>query len=213
MKYKNLKKKYLTLDLQLFAEAGEDDNTDSEDTGGDDQDDEESDEDGDDEASEKKYTEKEMEAAVQKRLEREKRKLKRAQKQRESSGNNSGNNASGKDGENDKETRELREKAAKAEDLELKWTCLEHDVDKSYVEDVLALAKTRMARDEELDIEDAIDEVLKKYPNFKVPSKRDDDDDGETKGRSWGQRQSGQRKKPSGVEAAFLKKNPGLKID
>lgn len=209
MKYKNLKKKYLSLDLQLFAEAGEDDNIDSEDTGGDDQDDEESDEDGNDESDEKKYTEKEMEAAVQKRLEREKRKLKRAQKQRESSGNN----ASGKDGENDKETRELREKAAKADDLELKWTCLEHDVDKSYVEDVLALAKTRMARDEKLDIEDAIDEVLKKYPNFKVSSKRDDDDEGETKGRSWGQRQSGQRKKPSGVEAAFLKKNPGLKID
>lgn len=209
MKYKNLKKKYLSLDLQLFAEAGEDDNIDSEDTGGDDQDDEESDEDGNDESAEKKYTEKEMEAAVQKRLEREKRKLKRAQKQRESSGNN----ASGKDGENDKETRELREKAAKADDLELKWTCLEHDVDKSYVEDVLALAKTRMARDEKLDIEDAIDEVLKKYPNFKVSSKRDDDDEGETKGRSWGQRQSGQRKKPSGVEAAFLKKNPGLKID
>lgn len=209
MKYKNLKKKYLSLDLQLFAEAGEDDNIDSEDTGGDDQDDEESDEDGNDESDEKKYTEKEMEAAVQKRLEKEKRKLKRAQKQRESSGNN----ASGKDGENDKETRELREKAAKADDLELKWTCLEHDVDKSYVEDVLALAKTRMARDEKLDIEDAIDEVLKKYPNFKVSSKRDDDDEGETKGRSWGQRQSGQRKKPSGVEAAFLKKNPGLKID
>ena len=98
--------------------------------------------------------------------------------------------------------------------MELKWTCLEHDVDKSCVDDVLALARVHMAKDEDMDIEDAIDEVLKKYPQFKESSKKDDDnDDDETKKKSWGQRQSGGRKKTSGVEAAFLKRNPGLKID
>lgn len=46
----------------------------------------------------------------------------------------------------------------------MKWTCLEHDVDKACVDDVLALARVHMAKDEDMDIEDAIDEVLKKYP-------------------------------------------------
>ena len=99
--------------------------------------------------------------------------------------------------------------------MEMKWTCLEHDVDRSCVDDVLALARVHMAKDEDMDIEDAIDEVLKKYPQFKESSKEKDEeeDEGETKNRSWGQRQNGRRKKTSGVEAAFLKRNPGLKID
>ena len=108
-----------------------------------------------------------------------------------------------------------RDKAAKADEMEMKWTCLEHDVDKSCVDDVLALARVHMAKDEDMDIEDAIDEVLKKYPQFKESSKEKDEeeDEEETKNRSWGQRQNGRRKKTSGVEAAFLKRNPGLKID
>ncbi|MFR5585423.1 MAG: hypothetical protein ACLTLQ_17885 [[Clostridium] scindens] len=99
--------------------------------------------------------------------------------------------------------------------MELKWTCLDHDVDKACVDDVLALAKVHMAKDKESDIEDAIDAVLKKYPQFKASFKdRDDDDDAEgARGKAWGQRQSGRKNKTSGVEAEFLKKNPGLKID
>lgn len=218
MKYMNMRKRFLPLDLQLFAEGG-DGGSDGDDAGGDDQDDDDSDEGGDDDdSSEKKYTEEEMEAAVKKRIARERRKWKREQNRQQSSsgGKDSGNDDSGKSGsEDDKQTQELKDKAARADDLELKWTCLEHDVDKSYVDDVLALAKTRMAKDKDLDIEDAIDEVLKKYPHFKESSKDidDDDDDSGTKGKSWGQRQNGQRKKTSGVEAAFLRKNPGLKID
>lgn len=212
MKYMNMKKRLLPLNLQLFAEG--EGGSDGDDAGGDDQDDDESDEDGDDEDAEKKYTEKEMEDAVQKRLEREKRKWRRAQKQTKSGGKNSGNNASGKedDGEEDEETRELRDKAAKAEDLELKWTCLEHDVDKSCVDDVLALARVHMAKNEDMDIEDAIDEVLKKYPQFKESSKSNDEEEDETRGKSWGQRQSGRApKKMSGVEKRFYELNPDLK--
>lgn len=220
MKYMNMKERFSPLNLQLFAEGEDgDEGSDGDDTGGDDQnDDDDSDEGGDDgNSSEKKYTEEEMEAAVKKRLARERRKWKREHNKQQdaSGGKDSGNDNSEKDGsKDDKHSQELRDKAARVDELELKWTCLEHDVDKAYVDDVLALAKTRVAKDKDLDIEDAIDEVLKKYPHFKESSKRDDnDDDSEPRGRSWGQRQSGQRKKKSGVEAAFLKKNPGLKID
>ena len=212
MKYMNMKKRFLPLNLQLFAEG--EGGSDGDDAGGDDQDDGESDEGGDDGSDEKKYTEKEMEDAVQKRLEREKRKWRRAQNQNKSGGKNSENNASGKedDGEEDEETRELRDKAARAEDLELKWTCLEHDVDKSCVDDVLALAKVHMAKNEGMDIEDAIDEVLKKYPQFKQSSKVDNDDDDETRGKTWGQRQNGRApKKLTGVEKRFYELNPDLK--
>ena len=212
MKYMNMKKRFLPLNLQLFAEG--EGGSDGDDAGGDDQDDGESDEGGDDGSDEKKYTEKEMEDAVQKRLEREKRKWRRAQNQNKSGGKNSENNASGKedDGEEDEETRELRDKAARAEDLELKWTCLEHDVDKSCVDDVLALAKVHMAKNEGMDIEDAIDAVLKKYPQFKQSSKVDNDDDDETRGKSWGQRQNGRApKKLTGVEKRFYELNPDLK--
>ena len=213
MKYMNMKKRLLPLNLQLFAEG--EGSSDGDDAGGDDQDDDESDEDGDDEDAEKKYTEKEMEDAVQKRLEREKRKWRRAQKQTKSGGKNFGNDATGKedDGEEDEKTRELRDKAAKADELELKWTCLEHDVDKSCVDDVLALAKVHMAKDEDMDIEDAIDAVLKKYPQFKESSKsKDEEEDDETKGKSWGQRQNGKPpKKMSGVEKRFYELNPDLK--
>ena len=152
--------------------------------------------------------------SVKKRLARERRKWQREQQKVGSKKKPDGKGKAGDDDkEDDEEKQELRSKAAKAEEMELKWTCLEHDVDKSCVDDVLALARVHMAKDEDMDIEDAIDEVLKKYPQFKESSEKDDDNDDETKKKSWGQRQSSGRKKTSGVEAAFLKRNPGLKID
>lgn len=57
--------------------------------------------------------------------------------------------------------------------MEMKWTCLEHDVDKACVDDVLALARVHMAKDEDMDIEDAIDEVLKNTRSLKnLPKKK-----------------------------------------
>ena len=75
--------------------------------------------------------------------------------------------------------------------MELKWTCLEHDVDKSCVDDVLALARVHMTKDKDMDIEDAIDKVLKKYPQFKISSGKDEDEEepGENARRA-GQRKS-----------------------
>lgn len=215
MKFRTLVEKGYRMDLQVFAD--DPDGTDNDDDSGEeDTDDEADDDNGGDDQNEKKYTQKDIDEAVQKRLAREKRKWKREQQKKAGEPDSKGKaGGDGKKDEEDEETKALRDKAAKADDLELKWTCLEHDVDKSCVDDVLALAKVHMAKDEDMDIEDAIDEVLKKYPQFKESSKEKDEeeDEGETKNRSWGERQNGRRKKTSGVEAAFLKRNPGLKID
>lgn len=205
MKYRNTEKKYGLLELQLFAEEGAEGGSDGDDSGeGDDQDDDESDKDGDDE---KKFSQKDMDDAVKKRLAREKRRWQREQQKTKQDGDDDPE----KDGKEDKETKALREKAAKADDLELKWTCLEHDVDKACVDDVIALAKVHMARDGKMDIEDAIDAVLKKYPQFKEGAKTEGN--AEKQKGAWGERQKGGTGKLSGVEEAFLRKNPGLKID
>nr|DAN91067.1 MAG TPA: Major capsid protein [Caudoviricetes sp.] len=218
MKNMNMKERYWTMNLQVFAGDGGDD--DPGDGGGDDDepgdDDDDSDDDDEPEENEKKFSQKDVDDAVKKRLAREKRKWQRDH-QKKAGKKPNGKVKTGEDSnkDDDVETQELRDKAAKADEMEMKWTCLEHDVDKSCVDDVLALARVHMAKDEDMDIEDAIDEVLKKYPQFKESSKEKDEeeDEGETKNRSWGQRQNGRRKKTSGVEAAFLKRNPGLKID
>lgn len=216
MKNMNMKERYWTINLQLFAGDGGDD--DLGDEGGEDDDDDPGDDDDDSdddepEENEKKFSQKDVDDAVKKRLAREKRKWQREQQKKagkKPNGKVKTGEDSNKDG--DAETQELRDKAAKADEMEMKWTCLEHDVDKSCVDDVLALARAHMAKDEDMDIEDAIDEVLKKYPQFKESSKTDaEDDEEETKSKSWGQRQNGRRQKTSGVEAAFYARNPGLK--
>ena len=219
MKNMNMKKRYWIMNLQVFAGDGEgddpgDESGDDDDDPGDDDDDSDDD---DQEENEKKFSQKDVDDAVKKRLAREKRKWQKDQ-QKKAGKKPNGKVKTGESSEkedDDTETQELRDKAAKADEMEMKWTCLEHDVDKSCVDDVLALARVHMAKDEDMDIEDAIDEVLKKYPQFKESSKEKDEeeDEGGTKNRSWGQRQNGRRKKTSGVEAAFLKRNPGLKID
>lgn len=218
MKNMNMKKRYWIMNLQVFAGYGEgddpgDESGDDDDDPGDDGDDSDDD---DKEENEKKFSQKDVDDAVKKRLAREKRKWQRDQ-QKKAGKKPNGKVKTGEDSskDDDAETQELRDKAAKADEMEMKWTCLEHDVDKSCVDDVLALARVHMAKDEDMDIEDAIDEVLKKYPQFKESSKEKDEeeDEEETKNGSWGQRQNGRRKKTSGVEAAFLKRNPGLKID
>ena len=209
MKNMNMKKRYWNIDLQVFAEGEE-----TEVEGSEEEDDQEGDEEEEDDPDEeKKFSQKDVNDAVKKRLAREKRKWQREQ-QKKNAGKSKPDDKGkvGDDGEEDIETKELRDKAAKAEDLELKWTCLEHDVDKSCVDDVLALAKVHMSKKDDMDIEDAIDEVLKKYPQFKESSKSNDEEEDETRGKSWGQRQSGRApKKMSGVEKRFYELNPDLK--
>ena len=67
-----------------------------------------------------------------------------------------------------------------------------------------------MEADEELDLEDAIEKVVKKYPQFKKDTAQQGDEDG-AKGKSWGQRQNRAPGKMSGVEQRFYELNPDLK--
>lgn len=202
MKYMNMKKKYQSLDLQLFAEDGGDDGADGEDSGeGDDQNDDESGEDGE---GEKKFSQKDVDDAIKKRIARERRKWQREQQKATDS-----KEEPEEDGKEDKEKQEAISKASK---LEVKVACYEADVAKDAVDDVAALARSYMAADEDLDLEDAIEKVVKKYPQFKKGA-QDPYEEEEEPRKAWGERQRGKTKKSSGVEDAFLKKNPGLKID
>ena len=204
MKYMNMGKKFGVINLQLFA--GEDDGDDPGD--GDDQDGDDPDEGGDDDGREKRFSQKDVDEAVQKRLAREKRKWQRQQRKKSGEDTDPGDDG----GSEDAKARKAAEDKASA--MEVKIACYEADVAKDAVDDVAALAKAYMAADDSLDLEDAIEKVIKKYPQFKKGAADPyDEDDMDTKKKSWGERQKGRGKKTSGVEDAFLKRNPGLKID
>ncbi len=208
MKYKTMKEKLYAFDLQLFAEGGE--GSDGDDSGdGDGTGDDGADDDAEDDADEPKYTEADMEAAVKKRLARERRKWQRQQAKNRSNSDPDGGDDAGDGNGTTHKTDADKEKVA---GLEIKLACYEQGVAKDSVDDVAALAKAYMAADEELDLEDAIEKVVKKYPQFRKGA-AEPDDSTDAQGKSWGQRQKGKSKNLSGVEAALLKKNPGLKID
>lgn len=208
MKYMTMKDKKYAFDLQMFAD-GEGTNGDDAGDDGDDQDDDDSDEDGEGGADEKKYSEKDMEEAVKKRLARERRKWQRKQDAPPKTDDKPGDTGKGAESEDEKARKAAEGKASA---LEVKVACFEADVSKDAVDDVAALAHAYMAADEDLDLEDAIAKVVKKYPQFKKGTDPDEGED-ETSGKAWGQRQKGKgSKKTDGVEAAFMKRNPGLKL-
>ncbi len=203
-KFMNMKSMYFSkLNLQLFAE----DNGAGEDGDGDDQDedpnDDDADEDGEDEP---KYTQADMDKAVARTIAKERSKAERAatrKKQKEKEGSDSEN-------ENE-EVRARKDAEARANNLEVRCACFEAGVAKDSVKDVTALAKAYMEEDDKLDLEDAIEEVLKKYPQFKKGTADPYEEEEETRGKKWGQRQSGRTSKMSGVEKRFYELNPDLK--
>ena len=210
MKYMNMKKRFWTMNLQLFAGDGDDggDGSDGED---DNTDTDPEDDDPEDDQDEKKFTQKDVDDAVKKRLAREKRKWQREQQKKSSGSGTDGREKAGNDGE-EKDNEKLKEAESRALKAETRAACFEAGVDKDAIDDVTALAHSYMAADEDLDLEDAIEKVVKKYPHFKKGAGSDVDAE-DTNGKAWGERQKGTRRKRSGVEEAFLKKNPGLKID
>lgn len=209
MKYMNMKKRFWAMNLQLFAGDGDDGGDGS--NGDDDDPDADTDnDDSEDDQDEKKFTQKDVDDAVKKRLAREKRKWQREQQKKASGSGTDGREGAGDDGE-EKDNEKLKAAESRAIKAETRAACFEAGVDKDAIDDVTALAHAYMEADEDLDLEDAIEKVVKKYPHFKKGADSSDDAD-DTKGRSWGERQRGARKKRSGVEEAFLKKNPGLKI-
>lgn len=209
MKKMNMKKRFWNMELQLFAGDDGGAGSDPEDDN-DPEDDPDDDDDPEDNPDEKKFTQKDLDDAVKKRLGREKRKWQREQQKKGKGKSTNGEEKAGNDGEeDDSKVKAAEERALKAE---TRAACFEAGVDKDAIDDVTALAHSYMAADEDLDLEDAIEKVVKKYPHFKKSAGGSDDDDVGTKGKSWGERQRGSGKKLTGVEAAFLKKNPGLKI-
>jgi hypothetical protein len=200
-------KPLLRYNLQYFAEKGADgDGADGTGDNGDDNQDEDQDNQDTDskekseKQKEKTFTQKELDDAIEKRLKREREK----NKKKDSDGAEKTPEDKAKDTDN------------KVSALEAKLLCFEHDVAKDSVSDVVALAKAYV--DEDTDFEEAIEKVIKKYPQFvKGADKKksnsddqDDEDDQDNKG-SWGQRQTGKNKKLDPVEEAFYKKNPELK--
>ena len=206
MKYRNALLKY---NLQYFAtndngNAGQNEADNSGNDGDDDQD-EGQDDNGTDDKSKKsdkkgKYlTQDEINQIIEERLKRERKKF---QKQQTKDDNKGSDDTPGDDN------------AKKLSELEMKVLCYDHDIAKEYVKEAIALAKAYM--DEDTDMDEALEIVVKKFPQFvkgyKADKSQDEEKQDEQKG-SWGQRQKGQPNKIDPVEAAFLKRNPGLKID
>lgn len=198
MKYMNMKEKFWKIDLQLFA--GDEEDGSEGDGEGEEGEEDDSEEDG---SEEKKFTQKDVDEAVKKRLARERRKWQRGQ---QNAKNNSKESEETEETDQEKRVREAEEKASA---LEMKWTCLEHDVKKNCVDDVLALAKVYVSKDETLDIEDAIDKVLEKYPQFKEgqgEEEQEGEQGEEQKKKGWGQRHGGDPSKKKTVDDVIKEK-------
>ena len=198
MKHMNARKKLMPMNIQFFAESSEG-GEDSKGAGGDDPDGDEPDEGGEEDLEEKKYTQKDMDDAVEKRLAREKRKWQRQESQKPKPKTDNKPKESDNDANDTEASEKIRRAEEKAVALELKWACLEHDVKRDCVDDVLALAKVHIAKDTDMDIEDAIDKVLEKYPHFKDGNTSEDDED-ETDKKGWGQRHGKPPKKEKTVD-------------
>lgn len=198
--------RYFTMDLQLFAGGGDGAGDNAGD--GDDQDDDHEGDDGADEGGgdEPKYTQADLDKAVARTIAKERAKAERKAKR-------DAEKTKGSSDDDNEDVKARKEAEAKASRLEVKVACFDAGVDKDAVDDVAALAHSYMEADDSLDLEDAIEKVVKKYPQFKKGSGDPYEEEDTNKGKAWGERQRGRGKKRSGVEEAFLKKNPGLNID
>jgi hypothetical protein len=103
----------------------------------------------------------------------------------------------------------MEEVTAPEIDYKAKYQALAKDVSPDYVDDALALAQRRVT--DEIDLDSALDAVLESYPNFKrqaptpltataIPPI------------STGIRTAAKTPAITGVEAAFLKRNPDIKL-
>ena len=199
MKLMNQRRKF---NLQFFADGADGDGADNSGDGDDDQDD--ADTDGK-QSEEKKFTQADIDKAIKDRLAREKKKAEKKQ-------------AATKEKSEDKPADDkVDENATKLSALEMKVLCYDHDIAKEFVKEAIALAKAYV--DDDTDMDEALEIAIKKFPQFvkgygkkKSDDTDNDEDDIDNKG-SWGQRQKGQSKKIDPIEARFLEKNPGLKID
>lgn len=192
---KLMKQEKLGYNLQFFAEGGDGDGTvETGEDGDDDQDNDQDSGESDDKKSgkaAKMYTQEEIDEMITKRLERERKKQERKQQSKDN-----------KEQDKDKSTATDNKVSA----LEAKLLCYEHDVAKDSVADVVALAKSYV--DDDTDFEEAIEKVIKKYPQFvkssfskkeELGNGEDEEEDDEPK-KAWGKRQKKEQKKEKSLD-------------
>ena len=143
------------------------------------------------------YTQADMDSAIEKRLARERRKMPSKEEMAEFK-------AWKAEKEPPVEDKALADEKAKAEALELKVACYEAGVKKDSIEAVTAIAE-KLAKKGDVDMEEAIEQVLTKYPAFRdTPSKP-------TEPKAWAGKHQEGATPLSGVEESFFKLNPRLK--
>lgn len=161
--------------------------------------------------SEKKFTQQEMEDIFKERLDKERKKFPDKKQleafkawQESVSRADSQKNADELAAEKVAAAENARAEAEKALAMrEAKIAALARDVSPEAADDVIALAMSRV--NDDVSVEKAIEEVIAKYPAFTGAEKSAAPI---TTGVAFG----GNSPSVSGVEAAFLAKNPGIKI-
>lgn len=154
------------------------------------------------EVAEKTFTQAELDKIVTERIAREKAKLPTKEELAEyRKWRDENKTAEEKTAEEIKAANAARTAAEqRAADYEAKYMAMNKGVKSEAVEDVIALARVKVS--DNVTLEQAIDEVIRKYPQFAggTPTINTSTPTGSGGGSI------------SGVEAAFLAKNPGIKI-
>lgn len=143
------------------------------------------------------YTQADIDSAIEKRLARERRKMPSKEEMAEFKAWKAAKEPPAED-------KALADVKAKAEALELKITCYEAGVKQDSVEAVTAIAE-KLAKKGDVDVEEAIEQVLTKYPAFKDTLIEP------TEPKAWAERHQEEVTPLSGVEESFFKLNPTLK--
>ncbi len=108
---------------------------------------------------------------------------------------------------------EIRNLNEKLDRLTAEQLCYRKNINHEYANDVITLAKSYV--NETTNFEQALDQVLQKFPQFANGGNGTNDSNTNMQQTSWGARQGNgepPKNQVDDVEAAFLAKNPGLKI-
>ena len=143
------------------------------------------------------YTQADIDSAIEKRLARERRKYPNKEEMAEFKAWKAAKEPPAED-------EALTNEKAKVKSLETKLACHEAGVRSDSVEAVTAIAE-KMVNDGDVELEEAIEQVLTKYPAFKAVSEKP------AEAKAWGSKHQEGATPLSGVEESFFKLNPKLK--
>ena len=143
------------------------------------------------------YTQADIDSAIEKRLARERRKYPSKDELAEFKAWKAEQTPNPED-------EALTAEKAKVKSLETKLACHEAGVRSDSVEAVTAITE-KMVNDGDVELEEAIEQVLTKYPAFKAVSEKP------AEAKAWGSKHQEGATPLSGVEESFFKLNPRLK--